>query len=302
MITMDNNDIGDLLPFFVAGTLKPDESRRVEEALATSEELRKELQFWKRAQEVVAARQAESVAGHLTSKQIVDRALGVLTGDELLPVDNHLRSCPACSEELTLLSQSLETKQGGFITWSNRLSSLIRSIRFVYAVPAFAAAVAIFILIFGHSDEQPMPPSAKDIIPPVLAENQQLDQRTTSVWLRYRPKLRSAAQVDLPVLTLDDKDTLLQMFISVPHNSVSGIRYRVSVLSNGKEQYHLQDLVGRYASGVKCDSLRFLLSRDVLALPGRTTTLAISEVLPKELNVLTPEAYTIEFVIRAKHR
>jgi hypothetical protein len=298
---MDINDIRDLLPFFVVGTLEPDKKQLVEEALATSEELRADLQLWKRVQQVIAARQSEIEAGHLTSQQIVDRALGALTGNELLSVDNHLRSCPACSEDLMLLDQSLETKQRGPKSWSARISSHITSVRLAYAMPAFAAVAVVCILIFRHSDSPPTSPSAANVAPPVLAENQPPDERTASVWLSYRPELRSAIEDSLPVLALEAKDSLVQVFLSIPRNSVSGIRYKLAVLSRGKKPYHVQELLERSASGDECDSLRVVLSRDALALPGRTTTLAISEILPAKLNSQTPEEYRISFVIRTKH-
>ena len=297
---MDINDVRELLPFFVSGTLEPDQRKMVEEALATSEELRMELDFWKRAQQVVAARQAENAAGHLTSRQIVDRALGTLTGEELLSVDNHLRACPSCSEDFNLLVQSLESNRGVLTTWTYRLKTAIRSVRLVYAVPALAVVAVASLLIISYWNKQPAPLPTKEITPPTVAENQQPEEAITSIWLSYRPKMRSASQQDLPVVELGEHGKQIKVFVSIPHNAVRGIRYKLAVISKGRTSYHIQDPVERYASGADYDSLRFVLPREVLALPGNTTILTISEVLPRELQSLTPEEYRLTFAVRAK--
>jgi hypothetical protein len=297
---MDMNEVRDLLPLFAAGTLEPDQKQMVEEALRTSEELRKELEFWNRAVKAVAARHAESAAGHLSSQQIVDRALGALTGEELLHVDDHLRSCAACSEDLKQLNGTLESKRAEPVTWSYRVKNVVKSARLVYAVPALAVAVAIVLYVSSYWDRQSTPPPTKETTPPILVENQPTDGTTRTFQLSYRPEVRSTSEEALPVLTLEEKDRRIQVLLSIPRNAVSGIRYRVAVLSKGTTTYIVQDLIERYGSGAEGDSLSFVLPREALALPGGITALSVSEVLPEELNGLTPEEYHINFAVRAK--
>jgi anti-sigma factor RsiW len=66
---MNIDELKELLPFFVAGTLDPGERKQVEEALGTSKELRKDLKFWQRTKIVVEARALQAAASHRKPEQ-----------------------------------------------------------------------------------------------------------------------------------------------------------------------------------------------------------------------------------------
>ena len=75
---MTVNEIRELLPFFAANSLQAAERDAVEEALENSEELRKELEFWRHAKHATLINAETRAEGHVSSVQIVDYARGAI--------------------------------------------------------------------------------------------------------------------------------------------------------------------------------------------------------------------------------
>ncbi len=295
---MDINRVRHLLPFFVGGTLDPEERRDVEEALRSSEELRQELRFWERAKTVVAARMNHATAGHLTVEQIVDRAMGTGSRDELLFFDRHLQLCSECSEEFIRVKASLGVRDRVEPAIPNRFLGMVRTVRLIYAVPVLMVVIAVVVLYFGQT-EKPLPdPTVPGVIPPAIAEEPA--EQTASLWLTYRPEVRSTSARALPSLALGEQEKQIRVFVAIPQNQVSGIQYKVTVGSPGTKLHHLDELLKRYASGGGHDSLQFTLSRQMLPSTGHNMTITVLEILPPALRSLSPEEYRFEVEVRVK--
>jgi hypothetical protein len=295
---MDIDRLRHLLPFFVAGTLEAEERRDVEEALRSSEELRQELKFWERAKTVVAARMNHAAAGHLTVEQIVDRAMGTGSLDELLSSDRHLQSCSECSEEFIRVKESLGARDRVEPDIPKRFLGMVRTVRLIYAVPVLMVVFAVVVLYFGQT-EKPLPdPTMPGVNPPAIAEGPA--EQTASLWLTYRPEVRSTSVRDLPFLALGERENQIRVFVAIPQNQVSGIQYKVTVGSPGTKLHHLDELLKRYASGGGHDSLQFMLPRQMFPSTGHNVTITVLEVLPPALRSLSPEEYHFEVEVRVK--
>ncbi len=298
---MDTKDLKELLPFFVAGSLSPAEREQVEEALNTSETLRKELGFWRQAEAVVRARHDLEKAGHLNARDIVDRAMGGASSDRLLSIDNHLQFCSMCSEELALVTQSVKTLGTVKYTPFRILPGWAKSIRIVYAFPALVVVVAMVLIIFNSTNQQQPSASAPTHHPIPVAKSPAEPAATASLSLTYHLEVRSTSHREIPTLTLENGQTHVKLSVAIPHNAADGIRYNVSLASHDAKPLQIQELVRRYASGEAYDSLQFVVSRNLLPLSGQPVTLTISEVLPPDLRGLTPEEYSFELMIRVLH-
>ena len=295
---MNIDDLRLLLPFFVGGTLGPEERQEVEEALKTSDELRKELEFWKRAKTAVANRVAHAAAGHLTPEQIVDRAMGVGTGDEVLAMDQHLQSCAQCSEEFHRVKESLDIHEAVKPSLFERILGIVRAVRLVYAVPALTVVIAFVVFYFSKTEKEPPGSPVASVPGASIAVAPAVD--TALLWLTYEPEMRSASHHSLPTLALGEGEKHLRVFVAIPQNKVSGIHYRIIVTSPGRKIYRLQESPQRYTFGGGHDSLQFVLSREFLPPAGKTMTVTISELLPPTLRSLSPEEYRFEVEVRAK--
>jgi hypothetical protein len=295
---MKNDDrVRELLPFYVAGTLKPSDKARVEEALKGSEDLRMDLQFWQQAQKAVVAQEAYNAAGHLTAKQVMDFAENGLTGDLRSSVENHLQSCGRCSEEYALVKSSLSARKPIEPTMSGRLMNIIQSIRWVYAIPAVALMIVAVILYFNSVGRGLYQPSVPSIAPPIIAEIPHVEDESMPLRLTYQSDMRSTSRKNIPTLSLGKQHKEVDAFIAIPHNTLSGIRYYVEIGSGEGKSTMISDSLQRYASGPAHDSLHVVLPRSIIPHPGDTLTIVIKEILPANLGELTPEEYRLSVLI-----
>jgi hypothetical protein len=295
---MATEEIRNLLPFYVAGTLQPEEKRRIDEALKSSGELRKDLQFWLHAQHAISAQAAYTAAGHVSASAIVDYAEGILAPGERRLVEHHLQSCHECSEEYRLVKSSVASEIAATPSLIPQLAAIIKSIRLVYAIPAVAAIIVAVVLYFSAIEKGSHQPSAQGHIPPIIAEIPHLVGESVPLWLTYQPNMRSTTRRGLPTLWLGEKHRQVDAFIAIPHNKLDEVRYHVEVEAGGRVQGVLADSLHRYASGSAYDSLHVVLLRSIIPQPGDTLCIVIREVFPSNLKELTAEEYRLSVVIK----
>ncbi|HSQ74466.1 MAG TPA: hypothetical protein VLT13_02845, partial [Bacteroidota bacterium] len=292
-----------LLPFYVAGTLNAEQQTAVEQALGTSEELRTELRFWQRAEAVVHARGEMTAAGHLSSRDLVDRAMGAMPGERLLVIDQHLQSCRLCAEEFSLVKQSVgqvATAPRQVPQWS--VAAALRWIRPLYVVPVAVAALAVVVLLFRSPEEQLQPPATPALPSPPVVKAPEPEGETALFALTYRPEMRSASRYDTAVMTLAPDHDSVRLVVAVPRNTAVGIQYRFTVESRAAGRHRVNGLVQRYASGEVYDSLQCIIPRTILPASDGTVTLVVSEVLPPSLKDLSPEEYRLPFDLRLPNK
>lgn len=290
-----HDDIRTLLPFYAAGTLESDEAAEVEAALKDSEDLRNELRFWERTRNAVLAQNAHAAAGHLSAQHIVDFAEGIVERKEWAIVEHHLQSCEQCADEYRLVRTSLVAPAPVQVSFVGRLFGAVKSLRLAYAIPVLALMV-VAVMYFEVEKEELQP-----VIPRIeepLAETPLPPHENASLWLTYKPGLRSGVKQEVPTLSVEERHAGIDVFVSIPRNTASGIRYLVKVGSRTIQPVWLRDTLQKYASGSSQDSLAFTLPRALAPPPGDTLILTIHEVLPRHLSALEPEEYTFLVVVK----
>lgn len=295
---MELAEMKELLPFYVAGTLSVEQRSAIDQALATSEELRTELQFWQRAEAVVRARSEMTAAGHLSSRDLVDRAMGTMPGERILVVDQHLQSCRKCAEEFSLVKQSAGQIASVPEIPQRVVAAALKWLRPLYAVPAAVAALAVIVLVF-RSPEEPLQPATSPALPsPPIVRAPEPEGETAAFSLTYRPEMRSASRHDTAVMTLASNHDSVRLVVAIPRNTTAGIQYRLTMESRSAGPQRINGLVQRFASGEVYDSLQCVIPRTILPASDGAVTITISEVLPPQLKDLTPEEYRLPFDLR----
>jgi anti-sigma factor RsiW len=295
---MTNEELRQLLPFYVAGTLGPEERERVDEALKSSEELREDLQFWLHAQHAILSQTAHTAAGHLGAQSMVDCVEGILPEPQRSLVRAHLQTCRECSEEYQLVEESLAGKTAPSTSGSSRLFDIIKSVRLVYAVPTFAAMIVAVILYFNSSERSAHQPSVPDSSHSAVAAIARSIDESAPLWLTYQSDMRSTSRKSIPTLSLGERVKRVNVFIAIPHSQLSDIRYHVEVGLEEERPNILLDSLRRFAAGTAYDTLHIALPRNIIPQPGDTLNLMIKEILSPSMD-LTPEEYRFYVLIAA---
>jgi hypothetical protein len=299
---MDLQDIRDLLPFYAAGTLTGGERDRVEEALKTSPALQEELAAWERIRDVVIEEGAARSGGHLSAKQFVDRAMGMVTGTDLTVLDDHLRSCTECSTIMDLVMGTSVSRQeeleGRKLVSRWKVLPLRRAS--LFAVTATVLVIAAFIIFRNRTEQGPVTSHPPETIATLTPDSTQPNTEPMVVALTYRPMVRSAGRAMEYIEVPREKERAVQLIAAIPRNRVVGIRYRVTISRDHREHPVVADSVQRFGSGRTYDSLAVLVPRNAFPAAGTNVVITLREILPLSLHDLTPEEYRFEFGVKER--
>jgi hypothetical protein len=274
---MDLERIRELLPFYVNGTLTPDERAMVEEALASSIELQRELRFWERAADAL-----HETHGHLSAQQIVERAKGKTSADDRQTQDRHLARCTECSE-LLQRTQATLASTGTDDTAQPRT-------RFAVWKYAAAAVFVLGVILFVVRDAPPLHTDIQGTSLPGVT----VARPIPSITLTYQPVMRAADNRQPAPVALNDADSLIHMRFAIPRTTVNGIHYSLwRERDHGKRVMIAAGLV-RSGYGESYDTVAVDVSRPNLPAPHQQLRLVIREELPQGASALTPEEYSFD--------
>lgn len=279
---MDLHSMRGLLPFYVNGTLGPEERSLVDQALATSEELRQELRFWQQA-----ARYIQAGSGHLSAQQLVARAQGTSPAGERAHLDEHLADCSTCRDLLLRVESSLSASD---TVHTPIHTAWYRHPLWKYAAAAVFASLAILLLV---RDTPPAPPDTP-VPPRVSPPHTPGARRITSLVLTYRPLMRGSEDPEPTPLSLQDGDSLLHVLFAIPHSSVEGMRYSLWREQGRATRVMVTQDIGRSGRGETYDTVAVDVARSTLPAPHQQIRLIIREELPRGSSGLTPEEYSFE--------
>jgi hypothetical protein len=300
-ISMDLQEIRELIPFYAAGTLTDAERSRVEEALKSSFALQEELAAWERIRDVVIAGASATVEGHLSPKQFVDRAMGMGTGAELLALDDHLRSCSECSNIMDLVMGSALTGQEEAGGREAHRRWTVTSLRRVSLIAITAAVLVVVALtIYKDRTERGAVPLPPETVSALIPDSARSTTEPMAVSLTYRPTVRSASHDMEYIEVVRGEERDIQFIVAVPRNAVHGIRYRVTISRDHSESTVVADSAQRFASGKSYDSLAVLVPHAAFPPAGTIAIITFREILPTALRDLTSEEYRFEVGVRER--
>lgn len=297
---MTARDIRDILPLYITGTLDADERKLVEEALTTSDELRKEAAFWEGAREILSAHARFAGAGHLSPSVLVDRASGRLTGDILLAADHHLQSCPDCSDLLHRIENSPGVRDASPISAPAGARRRLPKSRLAYGLAVAAGIAAIVFSLVGDQRKEPSPSLASETPPSTAPDTAAATERKFTLVLAYRPLVRSTEPARIPAFALGGKNQRVTVVLAIPRNAAKEIRYTISAEYESAQPLLIEQQLRPFGYGTTYDSLRVVVSRVVLPPPGKTVTFVVREILTPELSDLTPEEYRFDVMVQEK--
>lgn len=299
---MTLNEVKELLPLYVSGSLSAEQKRDVQQALEVHPELNEELRFWQGMKQATLA-DAAYEQQHPSAEQIVRFADGTLpAGEEWLLVENHLRSCESCRDELSLVQESTqENRTVRKPATPAGLFSFLAGKKFFRPALAFSllvVAVAAGIYLKSHES----PPQQADVLPQaketasVVAPKAEHVKRTAFV-LPYTGTLRYpfVTRSSMPVLVLDDSVVLVDVTIPVEHSAIAA-GYRVDVTTPKGSRTKLADAV-QPAAGTDGQRLLLAVKREQFSAEGKYV-LEVREILKEGIPDIDPEEYRFEFEVR----
>jgi hypothetical protein len=234
---MEKEEIRQLLPFYAAGTLSPEERRLVAQELEGAHDLQLELEFWQLTREAIVARARFAAEGHPSASELEEYESWTLKdAKRRQQIENHLRACNMCWEAYDLLKE-IPDGEHYRPTLLEKARKVLASIRMAYAVPALATMLVAAILMyreFTPSDEE----------------------RTAYIALEYTLKTRDQSAGTLPVLTLTDKTQEIVVTIAVPHNHEMKARYNIALQQEGESLAQLAASLPPFFRGLPDDSMR----------------------------------------------
>ncbi|MBX2991431.1 MAG: hypothetical protein KF749_09695 [Bacteroidetes bacterium] len=300
---MTLNEVKELLPLYVSGSLSAEQEKDVQQALEAHPQLKEELLFWQGMKQATLA-DAAYAQQHPSAEQIVRFAGGTLpAGEEWLLVENHLRSCESCRDELSLIQESTqETRTVRKPASTLSLFSFLTGRKFLRPALAFSLlAVVIAVGIYLKSNESPpqqagVQPQAKETASVVSPKAEQV--RRMAIALPYAGTLRhpSATRNGVQVFVIEDDVVLADVTVPVEYSAIAE-GYRVDITPPAGERIRIEKL---FQPSNKEDGMRSLLvtlTREQLAREG-SYVVRVREVLKEGITGIDAEEYRYEFVVR----
>lgn len=300
---MTLDEVKELLPLYVSGSLSAEQEKDVQQALEIHPELKEELRFWQGMKQATLA-DAAYEQQHPSAEQIVRFADGTLpAGEEWLLVENHLRSCESCRDELSLVQESTqENRTVRKPATPAGLFSFLAGKKFFRPALAFSLlviAVAAGIYLKSHES----PPQHADVLPQaketasVVAPKAEHVKRIAFV-LPYTGTLRHpfATRSSTPVLVLADSVALVDVTIPIEHSAITA-GYHVDVTSPKGSRTKLADSVQPAAGAGGLQRLLLAVKSEQFSAEGKYV-LEVREVLKEGITDIDPEEYRFEFEVR----
>jgi hypothetical protein len=254
----------------------------VERDLANSEELKKELKFWRQAQHTAISSSKYLGQGHLTPEVIVDYAEGKIESNQTkISMENHFQQYADCRQELDMIKQTYPAPQPARASRSNLIdlvSRFTKPIKIGYAVPIAAITIVLAIVILSDLSGPPV--------------------HYATLLLEYHQQIRGGTPTELPTVMYEAGLASVHTTIFVPHSGIQATRYALSLLSPSGVLTQLADTLNPSAYTNELDTLGATLSGKFFVNEGSYQVI-VPEILPPTVEGLTPEEYRYSFVISA---
>ena len=278
---MKNEELLALVPFYVAGTLDPEEKESVDKNLSLSPELQTELAFWRRAQYATVSYVEYLKQGHPSSEELVDYVEQTLTGYRSELIDKHLRECGNCREEFDITVNTFPENKTSRQTHSEATPKKVLSdILYRFLNPSIAVpAVALILLAYFLFREKPSEP---------------VDEERFLV-LTYQQTIRGTELPPPQQISLPTSVSIVHATLLVPHNDIASINYTMMFLSPDQVIKQIPERVS-IVRGAQFDRLQTNIGRNYFSGNG-TYQIVVKEQFSDSLKELTPDEFTYTFAV-----
>jgi hypothetical protein len=292
---MEYSEIKKLIPFYIAGTLEPEEKKLVEDALGGSDELGSEFAFWLKVREVVAQHSTRLTEQHLTPEQIIgyieDNYLRNIP--ELEIIESHIKTCADCRLDIETLRNTyphpIDGRKKQVVNFSekpvsdNRLEMLLsRKFVDVFAIAAVILIIVLTLLTtFNIGNKIPLP-----------------EKRYKELVLLYQNYTRGDNREEPTILVDDSLTAGASVLLTIPHSEIDSLRYDISLKTSAGIIISIATGLKAAQSDTTSDTLHFLIDRNIYSGSVGDYIVTVKEILPKPLSHLTPELYCFTFKIQ----
>ena len=194
---MNKEELIELIPFYVAGTLEPGEKLLVERELVSNADFRRELEFWKMMHVATNLHFKAMAQNHISAEEICTYARGELANDPIRrsAVERHLETCGDCKLEVEALRTPIPL-------W-NRIMSKARE--FLWPFELGQGKEGIRIRLNPAKLGRLIPVAAAIIAGIVLLNTPGVDDRA-SIRLAYLDSTRGPSEQTIPQASVTLKD------------------------------------------------------------------------------------------------
>ncbi|MBI5022082.1 MAG: zf-HC2 domain-containing protein [Ignavibacteriales bacterium] len=246
---MKTEEIFELIPFYLAGTLSKEEKEEFEAELRLNEELKKEISFWRKVKSAAILHNKHKE--HASTDEIALYINGELSEDsnQWKRIENHLATCDICRDEAIILKKYypkdgfvrkmisiLENSATEFFEHSGELFKSLwqKPMRLVY-VSASLIIITVGILY--------------------LPSLMKTSTGTGEIRISYL-SVNRGDEDQYAEYTISAKDTAIDFIISIPYDSASSNNYSYRLDGDSGKTTLLSDVI--IPSGQKPNEMVFL--------------------------------------------
>ncbi|HEY6191108.1 MAG TPA: hypothetical protein VI215_02145 [Bacteroidota bacterium] len=273
---MNPEEIRKLIPFFVAGTLDPEERKIVEEELRRSPELEDEVKYWRNARRALLSEEEQAREEHLTPANIIDYIEEKLSGDHFATVERHLSRCESCNEDVKAIRDTYGTEARPIpgARTGDGILEILRSVRLSYVLPAIAAAtLAVFLIVKHYSPRQ--------------ADH-------LRIVLGYQPQLRGPEEQVISRFVIGQDTRFVNFVLAVPHTAIASTRYAAWLANpDGLDRLLAKELQPAVVTANE-DTVKVSVGMEVFPRDG-IYSLSISEMAESLPPGAEPQEYLFRF-------
>jgi anti-sigma factor RsiW len=131
--------VRELLPWYLTGTLDPDEAAAFRDHLAGCAECREEAEIHEKIRSEIARHGKAFLEDHPSAERLVDAVSGALAAEDEAAVRRHLALCDACAREASWAA--------GEAVAGSEAARRVRPVRWGWVAAAAAAVIAVILLL-----------------------------------------------------------------------------------------------------------------------------------------------------------
>ena len=283
---MNLQELLELIPFYVAGTLDPDEKRLVEQELPNSTELQEAVRFWRQAQKAIIASEEYARKGHLSPDTLIQYVEGNLGVVEMNTVEQHISECANCREETDSITEMysrleappvLQRVKEALHSSLDYVLEYLRPPRLAYAVPALLVIIISTAVLIWHTRE--------------TAAIETLFE------LPYQEITRAAGKTELPKFEIGKKTEIINMVILVPHLAIDSLQYMLSLTTPSGRAMPFRSTITPILSGSNYDTVRVTLTQIHFAAGSGEYKITLTANPPIPLEGAATLKYDYRFIV-----